>query len=74
MNSSPLYLIQTVYVPIFPPDAYTITPINDTTFRIEMSNVIIIPQTTFIHNFEDYISLMPKWSSSLIFNFKTNSS
>ena len=37
-----------------------------------MSNAIIIPQATFIQDFEDHISSIPKWISSLISNFTTN--
>ena len=37
-----------------------------------MSNLIIIPNKTFIQDFEDYIRSMLQWISKLITNFTIN--
>ena len=43
-----------------PSDEYPITLFNDFTFRIETSNTIILPNPTFIQDFEEYISSFSK--------------
>lgn len=53
-------------------DVYPITLFNDSTFRIEISNVIILPNPFFVQEFEEYIRSIPKWICILIYNFKTN--
>ena len=56
----------------FPPDAYPIIPINNTTFKVEPSTAIIPPSRNFCNDFADYIQSMPQLISKLISNFRTN--
>ena len=43
-----------------PPDAYSILPINNTTFKVEPSSAIIPPSRDFCNDFADYIQSMPQ--------------
>ena len=54
------------------PDVDPITQLYDNKLRIEISNAIIILQTTFMQDFEEYINSMQKLIGSLISNFTTN--